>query len=594
MWMAGGVNAEDRLDAAGSRRVARRTAARLGNQRRALAVTAGAIAANVVATLAGPWAVRLAIDGGLGAGSGDSTILWFAVGAYLASAVAVYVVTRWVIRSVNTIGERFLRDLRVDLFAHLQRQPLAFYDRTRSGVIVARMTADVDSMQELVQLGLLMLTQNVLLLGLAVVILALASWPLLLLCLVVVPPIVVASLRFKTQSNDAYLAVRDQIGAVLSRLQEGVTGVRVIQAHGQEAVVGARFDQANDELLGAHMRAVRAQAWYLPVIEGSGVATTALAVGAGGWMVLSGQTTVGTVAFFVLTLANLFEPISQLSQLFNVVQSAGAALDKVYGLLDLRPEVDERPGAVDLPAAGPLELAGVGFAYPGRPAVLAGVDLVVQPGERVALVGPTGAGKSTLAKLVARLADPSEGTVRFAGVDLRRASLASLRERIVLVPQEGFLFAGTVRDNVAVARPELGEAAVRGALARLGVLKRFAELEAGLDTEVRERGGRFSAGERQLVSLARAAMIDPAVLILDEATSNLDPGTEAAVEAAVERLSEDRTVLVIAHRLSTAARADRVAVVDGGRLVEVGTHEELVGRGGRYAQLFAAWLAGVP
>ena len=319
--------------------------------------------------------MRLGIDDGVS--ERNRRVLWLAVGGYFVASLAAYVLTRFVTAAVNGIGERFLHDLRVDLFAHLQRQPLAFYDRTRSGVIVSRMTSDIDSMQELVQLGLLMLTQNVLLLGLALVMLGVASWQLLLLVLLVVPPIVVASMRFKRQSNDAYLAVRDQIGAVLSRLQEGVTGVRVIQAHAQERVVTDQFDRANDQLLAAHMSAVRAQAWYLPVIEGSGVAATALAVGAGGWLVLSGRTTVGTVAFFVLTLANMFEPISQLSQLFNVVQSAGAALNKVYGLLDLAPEVDERPGAVDLPAAGTVELDGVGFAYPGRPPVLAGVTLTV-------------------------------------------------------------------------------------------------------------------------------------------------------------------------------------------------------------------------
>jgi ATP-binding cassette, subfamily B, bacterial len=292
----------------------------------------------------------------------------------------------------------------------------------------------------------------------------------------------------------------------------------------------------------------------------------------------------------VLTLSNLFEPIQQLSQLFNVLQSAGAGLNKLFGLLDTPVDVPERKGAVDLPRRGDLEVVGVDFAYAGseRPA-LRDVDLRLAEGERLALVGPTGAGKSTLAKLMARLYDPSEGVVRFGGVDLRDATVASLRDRIVVVPQEGFLFSGTIRDNVRVGRPTASDAEVEVALADLGLAERFAAFPDGLETEVRERGSRLSAGEKQLVSLARAALADPAVLVLDEATSSLDPGTEALVEAAMVRLTEGRTVVLVAHRLSTAERADRVAVVNDGRLQELGTHADLVGQGGQYAAMYATW-----
>jgi ATP-binding cassette subfamily B protein len=308
-----------------------------------------------------------------------------------------------------------------------------------------------------------------------------------------------------------------------------------------------------------------------------------------------GEVSLGTVAAFVLLLANLFEPIQQLSTLFNTLQSAGASLHKLYGLLDTVPDVRERAGAVDLPAAGRLAVERVAFTYPGtaRP-VLADIDLVIAPGERVALVGPTGGGKSTLAKLLVRLYDPTSGTVRFAGLDVRDATLASLRQRVVLIPQEGFLFSGTIRDNVRIARPTATDADVDAALAAIGAGERFSELPAGLDTEVGVRGGRLSAGERQLVSLARAALVDPDALVLDEATSNLDPGTEAVVERAMERLMAGRTTIVVAHRLSTAQRADRIAVVDHGRLVEVGTHAELLSAGGRYAALAAAWARSLP
>jgi ATP-binding cassette subfamily B protein len=309
----------------------------------------------------------------------------------------------------------------------------------------------------------------------------------------------------------------------------------------------------------------------------------------GGLLFHNGRVSVGTIALFLLLLTNLFEPVQQLSQMFNMVQSSGAALSKIFGLLDTRSKVEERPGAVDLPARGVLEANDVTFSYDGRKAVLTDVDLRVAPGERLALVGPTGAGKSTLAKLLARLYDPDAGAITFGGVDLRDATLVSLRQRIVVVPQEGYLFQGSIADNVRIGRPGATDQEVHEALRLIGSDDRFSSLPEGLDTEVRERGSRLSAGERQLVSLARAALANPEVLVLDEATSSLDPGTEAEVETAMAALMEGRTVLVIAHRLSTAERADRVAVVDAGGLAELGTHDELVRLDGRYAALYRSW-----
>ena len=354
-----------------------------------------------------------------------------------------------------------------------------------------------------------------------------------------------------------------------------------------------RFQRRNDSLYRAHMKSVFVQAWYLPVIEGAAVGCTALVVAIGGKMVVEGTATVGTVAFFVLTLSNLFEPLQQLSQLFNTVQSSGAALQKLFELLDTPVDLEERPDAVPLPDRGELRVEGLSFAYGSGPPVLSDVDLVLPMGEKLALVGPTGAGKSTLAKLMARLYDPTAGRVTFGGVDLRDAQLHSLRRKITVVPQEGYLFHGSIRDNVRIGRPGATDQEVSDALASLGLLDRFAAQADGLDTAVNERGSSLSAGERQLVSLARAALADPAVLVLDEATSSLDPGTEVLVERALERLVAGRTVIVIAHRLSTAERSDRVGVVADGRLAELGTHAELVARGGRYAQLYDSWVHGL-
>jgi ATP-binding cassette subfamily B protein len=455
------------------------------------------------------------------------------------------------------------------------------------------MTSDVDALAELVQFGLLMFMMNTLLLVFSVVVLTIVSWQLMLICLIAVPFVVLASIKFQRDSNDAYLEVRERIGSTLSRLQEGISGVRVIQAFGRESLETDRFAEENQVLYRAHMDSVFVQAWYLPVIELAGLGTTALVVGIGGWMVIEDIVTLGTIAFFVLTLGNLFEPIQQLSQLFNMLQSAGAGLKKLFDLLDTDIDVPERKGAVDLPPTGTVTVENVTFSYGNGPPVLRDVSLTIAPGERLALVGPTGAGKSTLAKLIARLYDPTAGRVLFDGIDVRDATMASLRQRIVVVPQEGFLFNGTVRDNIRLARADATDAEIEQALRDVGVLERFASLPDGLDTEVRERGSRLSAGEKQLVSLARAALVDPAVLVLDEATSSLDPGTELLVEHAMTRLMEGRTVVVIAHRLSTAERSDRVGVVNDGGLVELGRHDELVQADGPYAALHRTWTSGL-
>jgi ATP-binding cassette subfamily B protein len=482
--------------------------------------------------------------------------------------------------------------LRIRLFGHIQRQSLAFFDRNKAGVLVSRMTADIESMSELVQWGLLQFVSATLLIAFALVVLLLMSWQLTLLGLLVVPFIVLATRRFQRDSNVAYLAVRERVGENLSAMQENIAGVRVIQASVREPEQRRRFATINRELYDAHIHSVRVSTWYFGVVEFLGVCATAIAIGAGGWLASIGQVSTGTVVAVVLLLSSLFEPVQQLSQMYNTVQSATASLHKMFQILDTEPDVDERPNAVDLPERGRLEVDDVVFRYPGTAVdVVRDVTLTISSGERVALVGPTGAGKSTLAKLVARLYDPVSGAVRFGDVDLRDATLASLRRRIVVVPQEGFLFDGTIADNLRVARPGATDADLDRALASIGARERFAELPDGLQTEVRERGSRLSAGERQLVSLARAALVDPAVLVLDEATSSLDPGTEALVESAFERLTTGRTTIVVAHRLSTVRRADRIAVVDHGRLAELGTHEELVALEGRYAALATAWAS---
>jgi ATP-binding cassette subfamily B protein len=597
-WMGHhGVAEEDQLTRAEARRVLWRSIRLLRPYR--LQAFAGIVVLilSTLAVLSGPLVLKYGIDKGLTGPHHSAAALTRAAVAYLIIATTALFLTRAQVLLVSRVGEQFLRDLRVKVFGHIQAMSMDFFDTEHTGKLVARMTSDIDALQELIQTGLILFIQNLLTLALLLAILLVLSPKLFAVCLITLPVVIVASIRFRRHSNRAYLNVRDRVSQTLSTLQEGLSGMRVIQAFAQEDTHFGRFSRRNRRQLDANMQAVRVATQYFPVVEFAGAATTAAVIGIGGWLVHQGEVTTGTVAAFVLYLIYLFDPIQQLSQLFNTVQSAGAALAKLFGLLDTKSSLVERTGAVDLPERGTLEVCDVSFFYgtdaePDAPLVLHHVSLSVTTGERLALVGPTGAGKSTLAKLMARLYDPKQGAIRYAGVDLRDATLKSLRERIVVVPQEGYLFQGTILDNVRLGRQGATDDEVRRALGLIGAEERFVALPDGLQTEVRERGSRLSAGERQLVSLARAALADAEVLVLDEATSNLDPGTEAEVEEAMTRLMEGRTVLVIAHRLSTAERSDRVAVVDEGGLAELGTHAELLRRGGRYAALYASWEKG--
>jgi len=586
-----GVGEDERLGRREATRLLRRTATALRPWAGEVVLGIVLIVVSVASLLAGPWLFRLAIDRGVS--HRDGAALDLAAIGMIAAAVVAQLSSRAQLVVVNRVGEKFLRQLRVAVFDHLLAMSLGYFDREQTGRLVSRMTSDVDSMSDLVQIGLVMFIQNALLFVGTVVVLVVASPLLAAVCLLTVPPVLAASIWFRRRSNAAYLNVRDRIAQMLSTLQEGLSGVRVVQAFGREEALTRRFGVSNDAQLAANLGAARISSVYIPVIEGAGVLTTAAIVGFGGILVHRHEVTVGVVAAFVLYLANVFEPIQQLSQLFNVVQAAGAGLAKLYEVLDTPSPVVERVGAVELPADGRVSFEGVGFAYGDGPAVLADVELVVADGERLALVGPTGAGKSTLAKLAARFYDPTAGSVVIGGVDLRHATLASVHRRIVVVPQEGHLFAGTIADNVRLGRPSATDAELREALRSIGALDRFASLPDGLGTEVREGGSRLSAGERQLVSLARAFLSDPRVLILDEATSNLDPGSEIEVERALEAVMSGRTVIVVAHRLSTAERSDRVAVVAAGGIAEIGTHAELLARGGHYAGLFASWAGGL-
>ena len=588
MWSSGGVSDEDRLSRAQAKTIVGRVFKMAAPFRKTMWLAFACVCVTTVCALAGPVLVKHGIDAGIRAN--DVGELNLSVALYLMVACLAYVFGRMQFLYLNRTGESFLRVLRLAVFRQMQRQSMAFYDRNKAGVLVARMTADIESMAELVQWGLLQFIAAGMLLVFAFFVLLTLSWQLTIVALLVMPLLIAASIKFQHDSNKAYLTVRERVGANLSALQEGITTVRVIQAYAQEEETIEKFTKSNRELFQSHERSVRISTWYFALIEFGGVFASALMIGIGGWLVHRGDVTLGTVVAFTLLLSSLFDPVQQLSQLYNTVQSAGAALNKLFQILDAKPEVDEHPAAVALPEAGELRVDGVTFTYAGatNPA-LNNVSITVDVGEKLALVGPTGAGKSTLAKLMARLYDPQSGVVSYGGVNLTMATMDSLRKRIVVVPQEGFLFNCTIRDNLRIARSDATDEQIDAAVAAIGATEHFATLPDGLDTEVRERGSRLSAGERQLVALARAALVDPRVLVLDEATSNLDPGTEAEVEQALERLMAGRTVIVVAHRLSTVQRADHIAVIDAAGIAEYGTQDQLVALNGRYNALATAW-----
>ncbi|CAB4607239.1 unannotated protein [freshwater metagenome] len=596
MWAGGGgrggmgrgTEEEDKLDKTQTRVVLLRSIRLAGEFRRQALWAMILVTISTVCTLAGPVLVRHGIDAGIKAK--NDRALNFTVIAYLVVTAIAYVVGRMQYVSLNSAGEGFLRILRVKVFAQLQKQSMAFFDREKAGVLIARMTADIESMAELVQWGLMQFLSSFLLLFLAFFLLMSLSWQLTLISLIVFPFLIAASVKFQRDSSKAYLEVREKVGANLSALQEGITGVRVIQAYAREDEQIRRFEESNRALFRSHMHSVKVSTWYFGLIEFAGIASSALIIGIGGWLVHRGSVSLGTVVAFVLLLANLFDPVQQLSQLYNTLQSAAAALHKLFGILDAVPDVDEVAHPTSLPARGDVVVNDITFSYAGaaRPA-LENVSLTLSAGTRLALVGPTGAGKSTLAKLMARLYDPQSGTVSFGGVNLKNASMEDLRSRIVVIPQEGFLFDGSVRENLLIAKPSATEVELLQALDNIGLRERFEALPEGLDTQVRERGSRLSAGERQLVALSRAALVDPAVLVLDEATSNLDPGTEMLVEAALEKLMINRSVIVVAHRLSTVQRADLIAVVADAKISEIGTHAELLALNGHYALLASTW-----
>ena len=561
--------------------------------RRALAASSVLIALSMACQLAVPWLIQRGIDDGLPpllpGGDGSIRPLVTVVAGIAAVTVLGALTFNAFLILLGRVGQDVVLDIRLRLFRHFQRLSIAFHERYTSGRVISRQTSDVEAIADLLGHGLINLISSVLLMAGIGVALLLLDLQLALVVIGAFPVLILVTRWFRSHAERAYRETREAVALVIVHFVESLGGIQAVHAFRREPRNQEIFEHLDDRYRAANVWSQRLGALYGPGVQGIGRFMTAVVLLAGSWRVLDGEVTVGVLAAFLLYVRRFFAPMEELSQFYNLFQAASAALEKLSGVLDEVPGVPEAVAPTPLPAAaGELRFEGVRFAYGDR-TVLPGLDLVIPAGETVALVGATGAGKTTAARLAARFWDPTAGRVLLDGVDLRDLSEADLRRAVVTVTQEGFLFSGTVADNIRLGRPGAGDDEVAAAARAIGADEFIAALPDGFATDVHQKGARLSAGQRQLVSFARAFLADPAVLILDEATSSLDVPSERLVQRALRTLLADRTAVIIAHRLTTVEIADRVLVLEDGRVVEEGAPAELIAGTGRYASLHRAW-----
>jgi ATP-binding cassette subfamily B protein len=596
-WRGTAAERGDDIPAGVSVLLRRRTRTMLGSllrpHRRAMWLLVGLIVLQNFAALAGPWLIGLGIDRGIppilhhhGAGT-----LWLIVGAFAVATVTQSVAQRTFLILTGRIGQDVVLDLRRRVFAHFQRLSSAFHEDYTSGRVISRQTSDIDAISEMVEEGideLVIAALSVLTIGIAMLLL---DVPLGLVGLSSFPLLMWLSAWFRRRSAVAYRRTREAVALVIVHFVETLAGIRAVQGFRREPRNFAIFSDLSSRYRAATRQSSQLISIYAPGMRLIGNVTIGAVLLYGGFRALDGDIRVGVLTTFLLYLRRFFDPLQDLSQFYNSVQSAGAALEKLAGVLEEPPSVPEpaRPLQLGPAIRGEVRFTGVRFGYRER-AVLPRLDLTIPAGQTVALVGPTGAGKTTVARIVGRFYDPDTGTVSLDGIGLRDLDDETLHRAIVTVTQESFLFSGSVAANIAFGRPAAGRAQIEEAAEAIGAHEFISALPEGYDTDVRKRGGRLSAGQRQLVSFARAFLADPAVLVLDEATSSLDVPSERLVQRALRTILTDRTALIIAHRLSTVEIADRVLVLEAGRVVEDGPPEELIGGDGRYAAMHRQWI----
>ena len=537
----------------------------------------------------GPLLTQIAIDDGVA--SKNTQILIVTCICYVISIALSAGISFARASFTGRLGEKLVYKLRIRVFSHLQRQSFSFFTNEKAGVLMTRMTSDIESLTVLFQEGLVnFAVQIVTLIVITIYLIVLNPYLALITLLLVVPVNIILTLWFRKVSIFGYLNVRDKIAAILSNLSESLAGMRVITAFNQRKNRSKLHDETTVAHFEANIFTGRAQAIFGPGTEAVGIVTQAIVLLIGGKMVLNGDLSIGELTAFLLFLTSFFAPIQSLVQLYNQYQQGSASIEKLRELLSTAPSVSEKENAVEIKEViGHIELKSINFSYEKNKPILKDVSLVVEPGEVIALVGPTGAGKSTIAKLISRFYDPDEGELLVDGYDLRDVQIESLRKQIAVVPQEPFLFNGSIKENVIFARPFANEKDIEEACDAVGLTGLISRLPNGIDSAIHERGASLSAGERQLLALARAFLCQPRLLILDEATSNLDLLSESSIERALDNLLEGRTSIIVAHRIATAMKADRIAVVDDGSIIEIGTHEELVQLSGKYSSMYKTW-----